>query len=120
GDALPDFATFHMEGHWDADGSQMAEAVKRVALGVPGAAPVRIRPLPWALMMLASPFVPTLREMREMRYLWQAPLRMENRRLVETLGFEPHTPLDAAVRQTLEGLGCLSPRAVAPGMASAG
>jgi len=47
-----------------------------------------------------------------MRYLWQKPVRLRNARLVALLGSEPHTPLDAAVRATLEGLGCLhAPRA---------
>ena len=42
-----------------------------------------------------------------MRYLWREPLRLDNARLVAFLGAEPHTPLDEAVRETLEGLGCL-------------
>jgi len=32
-------------------------------------------------------------------------VRLENRRLVAFLGEEPHTPLDVAVRATMEGLG---------------
>lgn len=41
--ALPAFARFHMDGHWDPDGRQMVEAIARV-LGDPA---VPIRPLPW-------------------------------------------------------------------------
>ena len=55
--------------------------------------------------MLASPFVVTLREMREMRYLWEVPVRMDNARLIEALGREPHTPLLDAVEATLLGMG---------------
>lgn len=40
--ALPAFARFHMDGHWDPDGRQMVEAIARV-LGDPA---VPIRPLP--------------------------------------------------------------------------
>src|SRR6185295_16863015 len=29
-DSLAPFATFHMAGHWDPDGSQMVEAIQRV------------------------------------------------------------------------------------------
>jgi len=58
-------------------------------------------------MGLLSPFVPLLRELREMRYLWNVPIRMDNERLKAVLGAEPHTPLDIAVRNTLIGLGCL-------------
>ncbi len=107
--SLPAFASFHMAGHWDATGRQMAEAIQRVAARH-GRKP-RIGSLPWWLLDLASPFVTTFREMREMRYLWQQPVRMDNARLVEVLGREPHTPLDEAVETALRGLGCLPQRA---------
>lgn len=103
---LQPFASFHFAGHWDADGCQMAEAVCRVVARRTGAAP-RVAAFPWWLLRLASPFVETLREMQEMRYLWQQPVRLDNTRLVAVLGREPHTALDAAVAATLEGLGCL-------------
>jgi hypothetical protein len=63
----------------------------------------------WELMRLLSPFVPLFRELGEMRYLWEMPVRMSNKRLVRILGTEPHTPLDTAIRDTLLGLGCLQP-----------
>jgi nucleoside-diphosphate-sugar epimerase len=100
------FERFHMDGHWDATGRAMAEAIQRVVLAHTGRAP-RIARFPWALALLASPFVTLLRELREMRYLWRVPLRMDNARLVAALGREPHTPLDEAVRATLVGLGIL-------------
>lgn len=100
--ALPDFASYHMAGHWDADGRQMAETIARV-LGDPA---VPIRPLPWWQLRLAALFLTTPRELMEMRYLWQLPVRMTNQRLVDMLGAEPHTPLADAVATTLSGLGC--------------
>ena len=103
---LPAFSRFHMVGHWDHDGRQMTGAIARVVEQTTGTAPA-IGRFPWWLVALASPFVATLREMREMRYLWQTPLSMENARLLAVLGREPHTPLDEAVRATLEGLGNL-------------
>jgi nucleoside-diphosphate-sugar epimerase len=102
---LENFAVFHMEGHWDADGAQMIGAIRRNA-GNPG---IKAAGLPWRLMRLASPFVPLFRELAEMRYLWNMPVRMDNRHLISVLGAEPHTPLDTAVRSTLLGLGCLQP-----------
>ena len=99
---LARFDVFHMQGHVDADGRQMAESVRRVTGG--GA---RVRPFPWTLVMAASPFVTFLRELLEMRYLWREPLRLDNGKLTAFLGQEPHTPLDEAVRATLSGLGCL-------------
>ena len=101
---LPAFARFHMAGHWDHDGRQMTAAIVRVVAQATGAAPA-IRRFPWWLVALASPFVAPLREMREMRYLWQTPLSMDNARLLAVLGQEPHTPLDEAVRATLAGMG---------------
>ena len=49
---------------------------------------------------------PCFRELREMRYLWREPVRMDNARLLAALGREPHTPLDEALEATLVGLGC--------------
>lgn len=105
-ESLPPFARFHMAGHWDADGTQMARAIQRVAARHAGTEP-SIKPLPWWLLRLMSPFVTTLREMQEMRYLWQRPLRLEGSLLAQTLGREPHTPLDEAVEASLRGHGCL-------------
>jgi nucleoside-diphosphate-sugar epimerase len=106
-DSLAPFATFHMTGHWDADGSQMVEAIQRVVTRRSGRKP-RVTRFAWWLVTLASPFVTTLREMREMRYLWREPVRMDNARLKAALGHEPHTPLDEAVDATLIGLGCFA------------
>lgn len=103
---LPTLARFHLQGHWDSDGRQMLAAIARVLQGAGAAAP-RVARFPWWLATLAAPVVPTLHEMREMRYLWQQPLRLDNARLRSMLGEEPHTPLDEAVRATLASLGCL-------------
>ncbi|MES2943606.1 MAG: SDR family oxidoreductase [Pseudomonadota bacterium] len=105
-ETLQAFAVFHMAGHWDADGTQLAEAICRVLVKRGGARPT-LRAFPWWLTALAAPFVPTLRELREMRYLWQTPLGMDNKKLLAVLGHEPHTPLDMAVEATLQGMGCL-------------
>jgi nucleoside-diphosphate-sugar epimerase len=106
---LEDFARYHMEGHWDADGTQMVNAI-RCAAGRPD---LPVRRLPWLLMRLGSPFVPLFREISEMRYLWEQPVRMTNGRLLAELGEEPRTPLDDAVRATLASLDCL-PKPAAP------
>ncbi|WP_247883727.1 NAD(P)H-binding protein [Azospirillum sp. B21] len=93
-------AMFHMDGHWDADGGRMVSAILR-ALGEPS---LPVRRMPWWVLRLAGPAVPLFRELSEMRYLWQEPVRLDNRRLLAFLGEEPHTPLDPAVRRTLAGL----------------
>lgn len=104
--ALDVFAAYHMGGHWDSDGTQMTSAICRVVARRAGTAP-RIAAFPWWLSALLSPFVATLRELGEMRYLWRTAVRMDNARLVAELGREPHTPLDEAVEATLASLKCL-------------
>ncbi|MBV9701872.1 MAG: hypothetical protein JO163_04010, partial [Methylobacteriaceae bacterium] len=93
---------------WMEPGVEMAHAVRR-ALGAPE---LPIRGFPWYAVYLAAPFVTMMREMIEMRYLWKVPLRLDNRKLVSVLGTEPHTPLDQAVRASLQSLGHLEPTAV--------
>lgn len=101
---LEDFATFHMEGHWDANGERMTDAIRR-ALGAPL---VPVKAMPWWIMQLASPFVPLLRELSEVKYLWRQPVRLVNAKLEAVIGPEPRTPLDDAVTETLRAMGCLA------------
>ena len=113
-DSLDPFATFHMEGHWDPDGTRMTDAIRR-ALGRPE---VAVRRLAWLPMRLAAPFVPLLRELMEMRYLWEQPIRLRNAKLEAALGAEPRTVLEEAVASTLASLGCLErPSKMAAGRA---
>jgi nucleoside-diphosphate-sugar epimerase len=104
GDRLPAFANYHMGGHWDEDGSKMIGAIRRVS----GNAGLKVSRMPWWVLRLAAPFNETLRELMEMRYLWQQPVRLDNTRLRGMLGDEPHTPWDTAVRLTLSSMGCLA------------
>ena len=101
-EGLDDFTTFNMGGHWDPDGTAMIGAIRR-ALDEPFLPAKR---MPWLMMRLASPFVPFLREVMEMKYLWEVPVRLGNAGLEATIGPEPHTPLDEAVTATLKGIGC--------------
>jgi len=98
---LPAFAVFNHGGH-QLTGGQMADALERVA----GRKLTR-KSMPWLAMAAVSPFVETLREMLEMRYLWDHEVLPDNAKLVAALGAEPHTPLDQALRTALEGQGCL-------------
>lgn len=96
------FQTFHFAGHFDADGERMIGAIRRVA-----GRDLKVKAFPWPLVALLSPAVVLFREMLEMRYLWRAPLELDNARLVAVLGREPRTPLDQAVKAALVELGCL-------------
>ncbi|RDS87110.1 SDR family oxidoreductase [Pseudomonas fluorescens] len=106
-DRLEPFARFHMAGYVDTDGTQMVEAIRRVVQRRTGTTP-RVGAFPWWLLKLVAPFVVTFRELQEMRYLWQTPLLLDNCRLLQALGNEPHTPLDEAVEATLVGMGNLA------------
>ena len=103
GERLPAFASYHMNGHWDDDGSKMTAAIRRASANPK----LKVGRMPWWALRLAAPFNETLRELLEMRYLWQKPIRMDNARLVQALGAEPHTPWDVAVKTTLASMGCL-------------
>jgi nucleoside-diphosphate-sugar epimerase len=94
---LPAFARFHFAGHWDADGTAMPAAIRN-AVGRPE---TKTRPMPWALLWVGGLFNETLRELREMRYLWRVPVQLDGARLAAFLGGEPHTPLADAIKTTL-------------------
>ncbi|MBB4063430.1 NAD(P)H-binding protein [Gellertiella hungarica] len=96
GEKLPRFARFHMRGVWDEDGTALLDAVRRVARR-----PVKASRLPWWALRLAAPFHRLSRELVGMRHVWSEPIRLDNSRLVATLGEEPHTPLDEAILRTL-------------------
>lgn len=104
-DQLEPFACFHMQGHWDPDGTAMAAAIQRFAQRAGGKA--KVTSFPWWLISAMAPFNTTLYEMLEMRYLWEQPIQMDNAKLIAFLGHEPHTPFMEAVHTTLVGLGCI-------------
>ncbi len=97
---MPDLAPaerVQFEGVWDADGTGMAQAIRRAAAN-PSLAR---KPFPWWLMRLLAPFGGFPREVMEVRPLWRHPVRLDNARLITLLGAEPRTPLDSAVTAAL-------------------
>jgi nucleoside-diphosphate-sugar epimerase len=95
------FEMFQMQGH-EVTGRAFVAALEAAA-----GRSLAVKQLPWLALHVAAPFNVTLREMLEMRYLWNEPVLMDNRRLVAALGAEPRTPLAAALRATLQGQGAL-------------
>ncbi len=104
--AIPDRLRPHEKvqfaGQWDATGTQMRDAVRRVV-----GKDLPERAFPWWMMRLAAPFGGFPREALEIEPVWKHPMRLDNRRLVALLGTEPHTPLDHAVAATLAAMGCI-------------
>ena len=66
---------------------------------------VKFKRLPWLAIRIGAVFVPSWAALIEMRYLWDTPHQLDNARLVQLIGPEPHTPLDQALRQSLADLG---------------
>ncbi|MCB9676974.1 MAG: NAD(P)H-binding protein [Alphaproteobacteria bacterium] len=87
---------FHFEGHV-VDGHTWVAAV-RDALGAPDR---RVTGFPWFWLNFVRPFVPMVRELFEMRYLWDQPVRLDGSRLRAFLGDVPHTPFAEAVARAL-------------------
>jgi len=102
--ALPDlggFEVFHMRGHTQT-GAELVAGLEAAA-----GRKLKVSRLPWLAVRAVGPFNETMREMVEMKYLWDTPVLLDNARLVARLGAEPHTPLVAALRAALAGMGAL-------------
>lgn len=114
-DDLGDFELFHFSGCQLAAG-EMAAAIRK-ATGKPH---LRAWPFPWPLIVALQPFVRLFHEMAEMRYLWSRTVSLDGGKLKGFLGSAlPATPLDAAVRDSLAGLGCLDDERETPGRSPA-
>ncbi len=98
---LADFEVFHFRGQ-QATGQELVGALQ-VAAG----RRVAVRRLPWFAFAVIAPFNEMIREMLEMKYLWDRPVLLDNTRLVAKLGAEPHTPLADALRAALAGMDAL-------------
>jgi nucleoside-diphosphate-sugar epimerase len=99
--SLDAFATYHFEGHWDADGTAMTSAIAR-AVRRPD---LKVKRLPWGLLRLIAPFNETVRELLEMKIFWRQSVRLDNQEQLDLLKKEPRTPLAEAVATTLRGIG---------------
>jgi nucleoside-diphosphate-sugar epimerase len=97
------FERYHFDGFYDATGHDMTDAI-RAAVGKPN---LPEKSFPWWMIPFGTPFVTAFREVREMRYLWRKPHRLDNSELVKVLGEEPRTPRAEAVKQALRDLKCL-------------
>ena len=95
------FEVFQMKGH--------EVTFRELVAGLEAAAgrTLKVNRLPWPALRLVAPFNESLREMLEMRYLWNEPVLLDDRRLVQRLGAEPRTPLTEALRTALQGQGSL-------------
>jgi len=84
---LPAFSVFHFRGH-EASFDDIAATISART-----GERVRFKRFPWWLLRLAAPLSPWFRSLVEMRYLWEADIRLDDSRLTLTLGAPPCTPL---------------------------
>lgn len=106
---LPAFETLHFAGY-RLTGRDWADAMRAVAVEQGWIArpdDLRVRRVNWPLLRAVGLVVPTVAAVCEMRYLWNTPHQLVNRRMQALAGPEPHTPFDLALRTSLAELGLL-------------
>ncbi len=111
---LPAVTRLHFAGH-TLTGHELLEALERAAqaLGERPAAGFRRGGMPWAALRVMGWFVPMLREVVDMAYLWRVPHALDGRALQARVGPLPATPVDAALLSALRDLGFGGPAASA-------
>ncbi len=95
---LPDFDRFHFAGH-TLSGSEMLAATEQ-ALGHG----LQRRGVPWALFRAGGLFMPMLREIAMMSYLWRTPHSLDGNKFAACVGSVSSTPPAQAMRQAISDL----------------
>lgn len=93
--AFARFRTFHYSGHF-VSGHEMIGAIQ-------AALPVRarVKPFPLGMLRVVGMFVPIVRAVMEMIYLWEEPHQLVDPELDTLLGAGFKTPFGEAVRKTV-------------------
>jgi nucleoside-diphosphate-sugar epimerase len=103
---LPVYEVMHFPGYAE-DGDALLRGIERAArkCGVlRPTTPLARASMPWPLLRVGGLFVPMLRELVEMRYLWDTPHRLSGERLAQLVGALPVTPLEQALEEALREL----------------
>ena len=110
GQEAPAFQVLHFAGH-TLTGAQFLDLLEAAAADI-GAAPAaalnrgwKRAGMPWPAIRLLGIFVPTLKAVAEMSYLWRIPHALDSTRLVACTGPIPDTPPRQALAQALLDLG---------------
>ncbi len=104
---LAKFEVFHFDGH-AITGNELIAGIETAAKSVgllESGQRVSVHKLPWTIMKLAALFSPMMRELVEMKYLWDVPHQLVGRRLGQLPGLTSvdtfQTPLAAALLHSL-------------------
>ena len=92
-DSMKAFETFHFRGHSEVTGLELVNAIRKVR----GHDELKVKRLPWWLVRLLGLVLPMMREIYEMRWLWQVPHVLDDRKLRAMLPDLAETPLDTAI-----------------------
>ncbi|MBL8309621.1 MAG: NmrA family NAD(P)-binding protein [Burkholderiales bacterium] len=101
---LPPFTRLHFPGY-TLTGEALCAALEQVA-----GRTLQRRSMPWPLLRALSPMVPILREICEIRYLWNVPHALDGQALEAVIGEISSTPLHDALATALHELGVLPRR----------
>jgi len=92
-DDLPKFSDICYPGY-TLTGTQMVEATARAR-----GHSVRLKKMAWWPLRLAWPFMPDIKHLFEMRYLWNTPHSLDGTKFDALLPNFAHTPVEDALRQ---------------------
>lgn len=92
--SLPRFENLHYQGHF-ASGHQMIGAIQDVL-----PKPAKVKKVPMDLLKVIGWFVPIVREVVIMSYLWDEPHQLRDPKLAALLGADFDTPFRDAVHKT--------------------
>lgn len=115
-EALPAFETLHFAGHTLMQ-QDWVDALGEIAWErgwLPASGRLQAKAMSWPLLRALGLFMPTLAAICEMRYLWRVPHALVNRRMAALAGPEVHTPLEQALRLSLDELGMVKERGAQP------
>ncbi|WP_332741238.1 NAD-dependent epimerase/dehydratase family protein [Hydrogenophaga sp.] len=107
--SMPAFEQLHFSGH-TLTGRDWVGALQPLARGqgwLRENEALRVAGMPWLPIRALGTVMPTLGALAALRYLWNQPHRLDNRRLRALIGGEPHTPWPLALQRTLQGLDLL-------------
>lgn len=89
------FDTFGFEG-FSLTGSELVKTIEHL-VGIP----MQTKTMPWQIMRILGFFIPAIREVIEMRYLWQVPHKIDGSKLTAAIPEFRATPLDIAIEEAL-------------------
>jgi nucleoside-diphosphate-sugar epimerase len=97
------YESYTFAGH-TLTGAELLDAIEAAARTTTTAQALQRGTVPWRLYRALGLVVPMLREIVEMEYLWRVPHCLDGDKLKQVIGATTHTPIDMAMRRTLEAL----------------